>query len=435
MIQGVFIAILEHFYRHPGPIRRLGSASRAGFLRSRTRDRDFLSFFLNFSPLRAIISIIARGRIIRVAFRAMSGDSRCMDDATPNRAIPGPGEILPPNASAATTVAPTPAGQAALAAAQALAKQAAAPATLRAYKADWTHFAQWCAAHGFTPVPAAPVTVGAYLASLADSHAPTTIRRRLSALGKMHRFNDLPWNPAHRDIQGPLQGTLRTHGRAVQKAAALTLPMLRQILATCDQSARGRRDRALLLFGFVGALRRSELVALQVEDVAVVDGGGAGRGSAGGASGSASGGLRLRIRRSKTDQAGQGVEIGLPRGRHGETCPVRAFEAWQAVAKRKAGPLFRKISTSGGIGDTALHPDAVRRILAHRVQMAGIAVEGFDRLSAHALRVGFITAAYDKGVRDENIMRHTRHRDLRTMRGYVQRAGLVSESPAGQLDL
>jgi integrase len=248
------------------------------------------------------------------------------------------------------------------------------------------------------------------------------MRRPPSAGGcrrfKMHRFNDLAWNPSHRDIQGPLQGALRTHARPPQKAAALTLPMLRQLLATCDESARGRRDRALLLFGFVAALRRSELVSLHVEDVAVVPGG-----------------LRLRIRRGKTDQAGQGAEVGLPRGRHVETCPVRAFEAWQAVARRKAGPLFRKISTGDRIGDTALHPDAVRQILAHRVAMAGIVVDGFDRLSAHALRVGFITEAYDKGVRDEDIMRHTRHRDFRTMRGYVQRAGLVSESPAGKLDL
>jgi integrase len=328
-------------------------------------------------------------------------------------------DILPPESAPPALLAqPTPAGQAALASARALARKATAPATLRAYKADWTHFSQWCAAHGFVPVPAAPTTVGAYLASLAASHAPATIRRRLAALGKMHRFNDLPWNPAHRDIQGPLQGVLRSHGRPPQKAAALTVPMLRQLLATCDDSARGRRDRALLLFGFIGALRRSELVSLRVEDVAVV-----------------AGGLRLRIRRGKTDQTGQGAELGLPRGRHGETCPVRAFEAWQAVAKRKAGPLFRRISTGDGIGNTALHPDAVRTILAHRVAMAGLVVDGFDRLSAHALRVGFITEAYDKGARDEDIMRHTRHRDLRTMRGYVQRAGLVRESPAGKLDL
>ena len=327
------------------------------------------------------------------------------DAASPDRDIPA----IP---------APTEAGQAALDAARALGRNAAAPATLRAYKADWTHYAAWCAAKGFTPVPAAPAIVGAYLASLKDSHAPTTIRRRLAALGKMHRFNDLPWYPGHRDIQEPLQGLLRQRGRPVRKAAALTLPLLRQLLATCDRTARGRRDRALLLIGFAGALRRSELVALQVEHVAVV-----------------AGGLRLRLLRGKTDQAGQGAEVGLPRGRHAETCPVRAFDEWQAVARRKAGPLFRRVGAAGGIGTAALHPDAVRRILAHRAGLAGLELEGAERLSAHALRVGFITEAYGKGVRDEDIMRHTRHRDLRTMRGYVQRAGLVDDSPAGALDL
>jgi len=225
--------------------------------------------------------------------------------------------------------------------AEAFARRAAAPATLRAYKADWQHFAAWCAASGFIPVPAAPATVGAYLASLAASHAPTTIRRRLAALGKMHRFNDLPWNPAHRDIQGPLQGLLRQHGRPVRKAAALTLERLRMLLATCDASARGRRDRALLLFGFAGALRRAELVALQVEDVAVVNGG-----------------LRLRLLRSKTDKAGEGAEIGLPRGSHPDTCPLRAFEAWQAVAQRPAGPAGGRAAgaVSGRAAPTAASP-------------------------------------------------------------------------------
>ena len=340
----------------------------------------------------------------------------------PNHDDPPPlhGDVLPPEAGpvASSALALTAAGLAAQAAAETFARKANAPATLRAYKADWAHYAAWCAEQGVPPIPAAPKTVGAYLASLAGTHAPTTIRRRLAALAKMHRFNDLPWNAAHRDIQGPLRGLLRTHGRPVQKAAALTLPMLRQLVATCDASARGRRDRALLLIGFAGALRRSELVALQVEDVALV-----------------AGGLRLRIARAKTDQAGQGAEIGLPRGQHVETCPVRAFEAWQVVAGRKAGPLFRRISTAGRIGNTALHPDAVRQILTYRIGQAGLTVEGFDRLSAHALRVGFITEAYDKGVRDEDIMRHTRHRDLRTMRSYIQRAGLVTESPAGRLGL
>ena len=342
-----------------------------------------------------------------------------MSDQPQNQTLAGSGEILPPD-TGPTTVAgvPTPAGEAALAAAQAFAGRATAAATLRAYKADWTHFSQWCATHGFVPVPAAPATIGAYLASLAASHAPSSIRRRLSALGKMHRFNDLPWNPGHRDIQGPLQGLLRSHDRPARPAAALSLAQLRQLLATCDQSKRGRRDRALLLFGFAGALRRSELTFLRVEDVAVV-----------------AGGLRLRIRRGKTDQAGQGAEIGLPRGKFLDTCPVRAFEAWQAVAKRKAGPLFRKISTGDRIGADRAASRCRPKILARRIGMAGLSIDGFERLSPHALRSGFITEAYNKGVRDEDIMRHTRHRDLRTMRGYVRRAGLLTESPAGALDL
>ncbi len=169
-----------------------------------------------------------------------------MNETASRRRSTAQDETLPPTGPIATTGtdrALTPAGQAALAAAHALARKATAPATLRAYKADWTHFAAWCDAHGFVPVPAASATVGAYLASLAGSHAPSTIRRRLSALVKMYCFNDPAWNPAHRDIQGPLQGVLRTHGRPAQPAAALSLAMLRQLLATCDTSKRDRRNR------------------------------------------------------------------------------------------------------------------------------------------------------------------------------------------------
>ena len=305
-----------------------------------------------------------------------------------------------------------------MAAAERFAQRSAAPNTLRAYRADWTHYAAWCGSAGFEPVPASPKTVGAYLASLAETHAPTTIRRRLSAIGKMHRFNDLPWNPAHREIQEPLRGVLREHERPVTKAAAVTLATLRKLVATCDRSACGRRDRALLLIGFAAALRRSEIVALRVDDVVVVPGG-----------------LRLRLRRGKTDGAGEGAEIGLPRGRHGETCPVQAFEAWQAVARRKAGPLFRRVLVGGRIGDAALNTDSVRRILLRRADVAGLEPQAWERMSPHGLRAGFISEAYEIGVRDEDIVRHTRHRDLRTMRGYVQRAGLVAESAAGKIDL
>jgi len=303
--------------------------------------------------------------------------------------------------------------QAALEAAGRYAGKAHAHATKRAYQFDWIHYADWCRDQGFTAMPAEPRVVGAYLTSLAETHAPNTIRRRLTAIGRAHRYNGLSWNPCHREIQEPLRGVLREHGRPPQQAAALTLDLLQRLLDTCDLSPGGRRDRALLLFGFAAALRRSELVGLLVSDITL-----------------RADGLELRLRRSKTDPEGEGASIGLPQGQHRRTCPVLAFKEWQQVAKRNAGPLFRPIAKGGHIRTTALTPYAVTRILAKRAALAGVVLEGPEQLSAHALRVGFITEAYARGVRDEDIMKHTRHRDLRTMRGYVRRAGLISDSPA-----
>ena len=239
-----------------------------------------------------------------------------------------------------------------------------------------------------------------------------------------------------------LKGVLREHGRPVKKAAAITEPILRKLLETCDFSARGARDRALILIGFTGALRRSELVALTVKDVTVD-----------------AKGMRIRIMRSKTDKAGEGAEIGIPRGKHAQTCAVSAYERWRLVADRKTGPVFFRINSTNrvrpqndkkgrqappvavqkpkkqGFDTQPLSAQAVSDILVKRAAMAGVVIEAQKRFSAHSLRVGFITAAYEKGVRDEDIMKHSRHKDLRTMRGYVERAGLVDQSPVGALDL
>jgi site-specific recombinase XerD len=149
--------------------------------------------------------------------------------------------------AAATQI--TPQGEAALKTSDAYARKAAAPATLRAYRSDWQHYKKWCAECGFEPTPGSPETVGAYLASLAETKAPTTIRRRLAAIAKMHKFNNWPWNSSDLHIQDRLKGVLREHGRPVKKAAAITMPILRKLLETCDFSARGARDRALILIG------------------------------------------------------------------------------------------------------------------------------------------------------------------------------------------
>ena len=146
-------------------------------------------------------------------------------------------------------------------------------------------------------------------------------------------------------------------------------------------------------------------------------------------------GLRLLLPRSKGDQEGQGASIGIARGSRPETCPVRALEAWLQMSDCRFGPVFRKVDRWGTVESRALTPEAVGHILKRRAEAAGLSIGALERLSAHGLRAGFVTEAYKAGARDEQIMAHTRHRDLRTMRSYVRRAKLLAESPVKLLGL
>ena len=307
---------------------------------------------------------------------------------------------------------------AALAAAIDFAGQALAPATLRAYRAAWRHFCGWCEEAGWPALPAAPETVGAYLAALGPTHTTSTLVQRLAALSRAHRLASAPWPSAHPAIRNTLRGIQRKYGRPAKQAAALMTDELTRLVATCDNGLAGQRDRALLLLGYAGALRRSELVAVEREHVQLTHDG-----------------LRLLIPRAKGDQTGRGVSIGLPRGASAERCPVRAMEVWLQASGCRYGPVFRGIDGRGVISNRGLHPDAVRKILAKRAALAGVAVASGERLSPHGLRAGFITQAYVNGARDEQIMDHTRQKDLRTMRSYVRRAKLVTDSPAKLLGL
>ena len=307
--------------------------------------------------------------------------------------------------------------EAALAVAKAYASQAHAPATLRAYEADWTDFAAWCHSANLASCPATPAAVAAYLASLALTHGRSALERRLAAIGHQHRRRGMEW-AVHPAIRATLRGIFRTHATRGRQAAALTSVELRKLLAGCGTDLAGVRDRALLLTGFAGALRRAELVGIDREHITFV-----------------ASGLRLLIPRSKTDGEGEGAEIGLPRGKRPDTCPVRALETWLERSDCQFGPVFRKVDQWGNIEHARLGPDAVRQILRKRAAAAGLTVPAAERLSPHGLRAGFVTEAYQAGARDEQIMAHTRHRDLKTMRGYVRRAKLLTDSPVQLLDL
>jgi integrase len=165
-------------------------------------------------------------------------------------------------------------------------------------------------------------------------------------------------------------------------------------------------------------MRRSELVRLDVAHVTWTEEG-----------------LSLLIERSKTDKEGAGAEIAIPRGRSEETCPVTALQAWLAAAEISTGPLFRKVNRGGAVEPARLSPDAVRQILLKRAAQAGLKGTLAEPVSPHGLRAGFVTTAYRNGVPDEEIMGHTRHRSLTTMRSYVRRAKLSQASPAGKIGL
>ena len=313
-----------------------------------------------------------------------------------------------------------PAPRAALAIAKSKAYQAAAdaPATLRAYAADLANFKGWCEAHGFEPMPANPETVGAYLSAAGLGYALPTLRRRVAAIARAHRIAKHPLDTRHPAIRETLRGIARAHGQPPRRSAALTTDEIRRLVEVCGDDLAGLRDRALLLIGFAGALRRSELVGLDVAHVRTTPAG-----------------LRLMLPRSKTDAAGEGAEIGITRGSQAETCPVRAFRAWLRAAEISDGPVFRRVTQWGTVGKKRLHPDAVRTILARRAGAAGIKGTLLEPVTPHGMRAGFVTTAYRNGVPDEEIMGHTRHRSLTTMRSYVRRAKLGTASPSGRLDL
>ena len=313
-----------------------------------------------------------------------------------------------------------PSPRAALAMAKSKSYQAAAdaPETLRAYKADLENFRAWCVSHRFEPMPATPETVGAYLAAAGLGYALPTLRRRVAAIARAHRIAKHPLDTRHPAIRETLRGIGRTHGEPGRRSAALTTAEIKRLVEVCGDDLTGLRDRALFLLGFAGALRRSELVGIDVEHVR-----------------SASGGIRILIPRSKSDAAGEGAEVGIMRGGRPETCPVGALRAWLRAAKITEGPVFRRVTQWNTVGTQHLHPDAVRQILLRRAAAAGVTGTLLEPVTPHGMRAGFVTTAYRNGVSDEEIMGHTRHRSLTTMRSYIRRPKLGGSSPSGKLDL
>jgi integrase len=296
-------------------------------------------------------------------------------------------------------------------------KNSRAKNTIRSYRSSWNDFERWCQLKGLTPLPATPNTVRLYISDKAGVLKVGTLGLRLASIAVIHNKAGYP-NPASRreePLKSVWAGIRREKGsRRTQKA-----PILRKhIRMIVDQLSDSRaseaaelrrlRDRALLLIGFGGALRRSEIAALQIGDLEYDDRG-----------------VLLHIRSSKTDVYGEGEQIGIP-STGTAYCPVRALKEWTEFAKIKDGNVFRAIR-HGPIVTGSLSTKTIANLIKKH---AGEAEMDAELVSGHSLRAGMITQAAQSGAREVDIMRHSRHKSIPVLREYVRKATVWQDNAA-----
>jgi len=263
-------------------------------------------------------------------------------------------------------------------------------------------------------LPASPETVTLYVVSLAqEGRRVSTISRALATISQRHRTMGFPSPTSASIVKETLRGIRRHLGVHQAQKCPLLSEQLRAIVATTPDDLSGSRDRAILLLGFAMAARRSELVALDVTDVAFTPEGAV-----------------VTIRRSKTDQDGAGRRIGIPYGSSPETCPVRALHAWLTAAGITTGPLFRGVGRWGRISSERLTDRAVARTIKRHVAAVGLDPRAY---AGHSLRSGLATSAARAGRSERSIMATTGHKSVEMVRRYIRAGNLFQDCAAAGL--
>ena len=255
-------------------------------------------------------------------------------------------------------------------------------------------------------IPATSEQIATYLADQSRNLSPASLERRLAALSKAHNARSLP-NPVRTElVRATMRGIKRAFGTSQRQAAPLLKENLFEILTRLGNRPKDVRDAAILMIGFSAALRRSELVALNIEDIERV-----------------SQGLVLTIRRSKTDQMGQGRKIGISFGRDGR-CPISALLQWLECAPTQTGAIFRQVNRHGQVIDQRLKGEAISLIVKERVAVIGLDLRDF---SAHSLRAGYVTSAALAGASNWTIRKTTGHKSDQTLNRYVRDGSLFTD--------
>lgn len=290
--------------------------------------------------------------------------------------------------------------------------------TARAYKSDWEDFRKFCKYNKYQELPAKYETIGEYLVYCADTLnlRPSTISRRIAAIVRTHRDNKHPLDTKHKYIRPTLQGIKRKKGsRQVGSKALLTQDIKKMIDATNVDDIRSLRDKSLILLGFVGAFRRSEIVNIYYEDIEeTIEG------------------LIIHIKASKTDQESIGRKVGIPYSKNHFYCPVKSYNRWIQSSEIKSGPLYRKINKSNNIEDKKLSDRTVALIIKNAVVNAGL---NPTKYAGHSLRSGFATSSAFAGADEKEIMKTTGHKSVQMVHRYIQDANLFKNNAAKKLDL
>ena len=292
--------------------------------------------------------------------------------------------------------------------------------TVRAYKSDFNDFGLFCAKNGFKSLPSEPRIVSLYLTYLSTKDIKmSTLKRRLVSIGVIHKVKGYYLDTKHPSIIENIMGIKRRKGSVQKGKKPILISNLKVIIDVIDkqneEEIKKFRDRSLILIGFSGGFRRNEIVSLDHDDLEFV-----------------TEGLKINLRKSKTDQFGEGLVKGLPYFHNSQYCPVISLQRWIKISNINAGPLFRRFTRGSNLSEKRLTDQTIALLIKKYLKLAGIDSKNY---SGHSLRSGFATAAAEAGAEERSIMAMTGHKSTEMVRRYIKEANLFKNNPLNKIKI
>ena len=292
--------------------------------------------------------------------------------------------------------------------------------TVRAYKSDFNDFTFFCIKNGLKFLPTDPKIVSLYLTHLSTKEAKiSTLKRRLVSIGVIHKLKGHYLDTKHPSIIENIMGIKRRKGSIQKSKKPILINDLKLIINAIDKQKKEDikkiRDRSIILIGFSGGFRRNEIVSLDFDDLDFVEEG-----------------LKINLRRSKTDQFGEGSLKGLPYFENPEYCPVTSIQKWIEISKINSGSLFRRFTKGSRLSENRLTDQSVALIIKEYLELAGIDSKNY---SGHSLRSGFATSAAESGAEERSIMAMTGHKSTEMVRRYIKESNLFKNNALNKIKL